>query len=271
MGSHRRLLLNAAGTLLCMAVLFGAVAALADSIKRFFYSVRVVTGTLAEAQTYYAVTGAPATLDEWMTKYNFPARGEGETLDAYRQRVGIVVYYNETELGLGRELGCSTFQDVGPSGAAQPGLACFVTNYGERFQDGDKALIDAIDAKRRKNTVGISYAPSSTPPPSGLGNGVVPAISAAVNFAVYGESGFRNNTSTLDMQGHGPVPGICTNCHGGTYDARDHLVIGGQFTPINPSILTFSSMAGYTLADQEARIAALNTLMATVPRCGTSP
>ncbi len=248
------------------AILVGAVMALADSVKQLFYSVRVVTGTNDEAQTYYAVTGAPATFNEWMKKYNVPARQPGESLDAYRRRAQIAVFYNENELGLGRELGCSTFQDIGPTGVSQPGLACFVTNYGERFKDGDKALADAVAGTHAKDTFTHVYAPSSTPVPLG---GTVPLY--AVQFWSYSaENGRRQDWAALDNLGHRPIPMICSNCHGGTYDSIDHLVIGGQFTPINTSILTFSGAPGYTLADQEARIAHLNTLMATIPYCKTS-
>ena len=53
----------------------------------------------------------PMTLADWKQTYNFPARRSGESLEAYRERAGIVIYYNKNELGLGRELGCSEFED----------------------------------------------------------------------------------------------------------------------------------------------------------------
>ncbi len=252
---------NAAVMLIILAAFFGAIVA-ADSVKQLFYEVRVATGSLAEAQAYYETTQAPATLEEWMQRFNVPARSANESLDDYRKRVGIVVYYNRDELGLGRELGCSTFSDIGPSGQPQPGLACFVTNYGERFKDGDKALADAVAGKNPKDTFVISYQPSSTPFP-----GRPPGGWYEHRFAAYDRPSGRLKPVAEGWSEQPDVyrkvlPGICSNCHGGTYDAKDHFVIGGQFQPINPSILTFSTMPGYTLADQESRIAALNALTA---------
>ena len=52
-------------------------------------------------------TTAPLTLDAWKAAFNIPVRNPGETLEAYRARTNVVVYYNKNELGLGRELGCA--------------------------------------------------------------------------------------------------------------------------------------------------------------------
>ena len=228
-----------------------------------FYSVRVVSGSVAETQAYYSATRAPATFGKWKEVFNVPARLPGESLDAWRKRANIAVYYNLKELGLGRELGCSQFHDTDP-GIAQLGLACFVTNYGQSFQDQIGALRNAVAGTRPLDTFTHVYLPSSTSPPLGLGGGLVPAASYRVQFAAYDGAGQLKDSSQLDYNGPRPVPQICTNCHGGTYDTTGHMVIGGQFTSLNPSILTFSSAAGYTLADQTPRIAAINALMAAV-------
>jgi hypothetical protein len=222
-----------------------------------FYSVRVVSGSVAETQAYYSATRAPATLAKWKEVFNVPSQSPGESLDGYRKRVNIVAYYNRNELGLGRELGCSQSHDSG--------LACFVTNYGQPFQSQMRALDDAVAGTRAQDTFTHVYTPPSTSnPPLGLGGGLVPAASYGVQFAAYDDAGRLKDSSQLDSIGPRPVPQICTNCHGGTYDATKHMVIGGQFTPLNPSILTFSSAAGYTLADQTPRLAAINALMAAV-------
>src|SRR5262249_40999866 len=46
----------------------------------------------------------PHDLREWKRTFGFPERAPGESLEAYRARANVAVYYNENELGLGREL-----------------------------------------------------------------------------------------------------------------------------------------------------------------------
>lgn len=259
MVSHRKPLLLA-------VAFFSVIVVLAANAGRILYAVRVARGNLTETETYYSVTLAPPTFAAWQQRYSFPQRSSGETLDAYRHRVNIVVYYNLNELGLGREVGCSIFQDTGPSGLVQTGLACFVNNYGERFTDPTSAIADAINGANLKNTVAITYAPSSTAAPPSLGT--LPQLSYATQFAAFDSNGNLASSSNLDFSGIRPVPQICANCHGGTYDSTDHLMIGGQFTPINTSILKFATVPGYTQADQAAAMAALNAMMATIPQGG---
>jgi len=249
--------------LACLTI-FGAVRILAQ-VRRDFYSVRVVSGSFSNALEYYAANRAPATFDQWKKKYNFPSRMSGEALDAYRRRAGIAVYYNRNELGLGRELGCSRFIDSGPNGKAMTGVACFVTNYGQRFENPASALSDAIAGVNPADIDAYVYAPVSTRAPT-----VVPGLSPlsySINFIVYDGSGKLVPYSNLDFTGRRAVPQICTNCHGGTYDPRDKLVIGGTFTPINPSILSFSTVAGYTFDAQAGRIAALNAITSLGATC----
>src|SRR5262249_33892829 len=154
-------------------------------------------------------------------------------------RASVAVYYNEPDLGLGRELGCSSFVDVDAAGSplSPPGLACYVTNYGEAFNDEPNAMRDALDHARPKNTVCISYQPS------------LPAGSR-VNFAIYDGSGRRAGTARLDSFGSRPLPGICTNCHGGVYDASRHLATGARFLPVDVVDIRYPADAPYRQVDQ---------------------
>src|SRR5262245_12029977 len=117
------------------------------------------TGLLGGARTT-----APLTFDEWKTTFGFPAPQPGETRQAWRDRTGVVIYYNENELGLGRELGCAEFPDgTTADGAQLTGIACFVTNYGAAFSDMHNSLRVAAAGEPMKNTVAISYRPSLGP------------------------------------------------------------------------------------------------------------
>src|SRR5206468_5050131 len=155
------------------------------------------------------------------------------------RRNHISVYYNENELGLGRELGCSTFEDRDSSGMtlSPPGIACYVTNYGEAINDPNNAIIDAIQGSRPKNSVCIAYQPSL---PAGY----------QVNFVVYDGAGRRSDTAALDYFGRRPVPGICTNCHGRVYDASRHLVAGGRFLPVHVLEIKYIAAAPYRHSHQ---------------------
>src|SRR5687768_4534508 len=191
------------------------------------------------------------TLDAWLTRFSFPRQMPGESLDAYRKRAKIAIYYNENELGLGRELGCSTFVDLDAKGTpiAEPGVACFVTNYGQ-------IIDDAITGRNPHNTVVISYQPSlARLQEAGYG----------VQFGAYDSDGWITNSVNLDYRGDQPVPSICMNCHGGTYDGTKHLARNARFLPVNVFRVRFSSTPGYTQADQSERIRYINDLILRVP------
>ncbi len=204
----------------------------------------------------YATTRetAPMTLDDWKRTFNFPRwqRSEGETLAAYRERTGIVVYYNKNELGLGRELGCSEFVDgYAADGTELKGVACFVTNYGTAFSDKHNSLGAAMEGAAPKNTVCITYRPTFDP-------------DYQVQFYVYGPEGRRQEWAQLDSHGPRPAPHICMNCHGGSYDETRHLAKHARFLPTDPSVLAFAEGPevdpSLTRAGQEDRIRRINRL-----------
>jgi hypothetical protein len=222
----------------------------------------------AEAARYYATAvanlgnqAAPdiSTFAKWKALFGFSPRGSNETLQEWRDRTDVIIYYNENGLGLGRELGCSPFTDTNN----QTGYACFVTNYGQSFGDLVDALTDAVNGVRVKNTVCIMYRPSfATQPGPGY----------EIQFFVFGSgdsdsSQLLQNWAALDDFGPRLVPQICTNCHGGQYDPSKHLTgptpalpeatsfplprarggfatqPGGKFLPMNPFAMKFADTA----------------------------
>ena len=189
---------------------------------------------------------APLSLDQWKQAFEFPARQQGESLAAYRQRAGIVVYYNKNELGLGRELGCSEFDDgLDPGGTLRRGLACFVTNYGPVFGDERRALDMAVEGRKPRNTVCITHRPS-------LGPGY------EVQFYTYGADGQRMEWAQLDSMGPRPHPQVCINCHGGHYDSNRHLARNARFLPLDPNVVVFGSEGPLSRDAQEEPIRRMN-------------
>ena len=216
---------------------------------------------IVEANRFYDSVGAPGgqttaplTFDDWKRTFNFSARTAEESLQQWRDRTGVVVYYNQNELGLGRELGCAEFDDdPAPDGTSARGIACFVTNYGASFTDMNNALRAAAAGDHPKNTVCITYRPS-------LG------ADDAVQFYVYGRDGKRQSWAQLDTLGPRPHPYVCTNCHGGFYDTDKHLARAARFLPLDPFVLRFADEgSGAGRSQQEDRMREINALALQTP------
>jgi hypothetical protein len=222
-----------------------------------------------EARLFYDRVGAPPTasdgtmpttpmtIGDWKQAFGFSPRSPDETLDAFRTRSNVAVYYNKNELGLGREMGCVQFVDgQDASGQDLTGVACYVTNYGGLFRDQDLSLEAAIDGVTPKNTVCIAYRPTF---PQGY----------QVQFYVYGYDGTRQDWAQLDSLGPRPHPLVCMNCHGGQYDSAAHLATNARFLPLDPNLVLFASESGtapsLSRAAQEERIRSINALAATTP------
>jgi len=199
---------------------------------------------------------APLTLDAWKQAFNVPPRNPGESLADYRVRSGAVVYYNKNELGLGRELGCGLFDD-GPdpastTGGRLTGIGCYVSNYGTMFRDTNNSLRLAAEGLHYKNTVCITYRPSAEP-------------GYEVQFYTYNGDNIRREWAQLDTLGPRPLPQVCMNCHGGSYDNEKHLAKFARFLPMDPNVVVFPDTPGVTRADQEERIRYINELSTHSP------
>jgi hypothetical protein len=232
--------------------------------RRFYDTVAAFTlpGERASSPDQAGLSAGPAgsspmTLDAWKKKFSLPDRLSGESLQDYRDRVGVAVYYNKNELGLGRELGCAQFDD-GQDAAGNPakGIACYVTNYGLTFRDGRNSLQLAIEGEHPKNTVCITYRPSMGP-------------GYEVQFYVYGPQGQRLDWAQLDTLGPRANPHVCMNCHGGTYDEEHHMAKYARFLPLDPNVVMFAEGAGVpaslTRPGQEERIRKLNSYSLLTP------
>jgi hypothetical protein len=185
----------------------------------------------------------PASLEDWLNVFGFasvPARAgapggdcrhpaSGESTGAWYGRCGFLVYYNRMELQLGRLLGCSEFVDHNDDGSVftggaptdppRKGVACFVSNFGQDFEQPVGAMQDALTHSRRKNTVCITWRPSR------------PAHFRTSFWAFRGDdltssAGLRQSWVALDRMGARQTPLVCSGCHGGVYAPNDYCAPG---------------------------------------------
>lgn len=201
------------------------------------------TGFVSPAETdqYYATIDAPETLSEFRTRYGFP----GNEITA--------TYYNDGDLGFGREMHCKTI----PVPPAQVGLACYVVNYSG--VDGAVAfdvnpttvLADAVARQHEFATVAMTYEPTFAP--------------NAVKFMVYDANGDLTNRAQLDSTGNNnSIPNNCLSCHGinAEYNSVTNSVsTDARFLPFDPFSFKFSTAAGFTFAAQADAIRRLNQLV----------
>lgn len=203
-----------------------------------------------ETQAYYTAINAPATLAEFITTFGFD--GTESTAS----------YYNAGDLGIGRQMHCKSI-----AAAGGPGVACYVSNFGEFGGDATLAVDDAVTAAQAGTsdgafaTVAMVYEPPATSPNS-------------IKFMVYGpdDAGALITQAVLDTRGdNSSIPNNCLNCHGGraTYDAATNAVIDAKFLPFDPASFGYSAISGFALADQQESLRQLNALIAsTSPTIG---
>lgn len=101
-------------------------------------------------------------------------------------------------------------------------------------------------------------------PPADHGRFVVPVTirrAAGVSFQVYDPSLRRSNTSHVDSEGSKQVPHSCIACHGGRWDPTTRTVIGAALLPFDVAHMRFSTQPGFTRAEQEPALAALNAMV----------
>jgi hypothetical protein len=200
-----------------------------------------------ETEQYYFATNAPLTLNAFKNKYGFP----GDEVTA--------TYYNDGDLGLGREMHCKKFTTT----LFLTGIACYVTNYSGTFNaDDGKGVADfgvdpnivlshAVTRQHAFATVAMTYEPL--------------AATNAVKFVVYNANGVRANTAQLDSTSNNTsIPNNCLSCHGinSTYD-KDTLTVSAdaRFLPFDPYSFKFASTSGFSFADQIGEIRRLNQLI----------
>jgi hypothetical protein len=167
---------------------------------------------------YYQSIQAPRTLNDFRSAYGF---NEGET---------VATYYNQGDLGLGREMHCAK------NGI---GLACYVTNYGRDANgnpnfggDPNVALAQAAAHQNPIATVAmVSFGPAVEAPDG-------------IYFMVYANDPQAPTCPGTDLQPFAQldsagvneaVPQNCMTCHAGkgSYDAINLKVRGAHFLPFD--------------------------------------
>jgi len=203
----------------------------------------------ADAIAYYLRWGAPLSLAQFKSRYGFP-NGSGFGHEA------TATYYNDNDLGLGREMHCIEFPSLGI------GVACYVTNYSGTAGKADftksasAALDEAVNRTGSFATVAMVYDPSIPFTSPGL---------SPVNFVVYNPAGDQQFAAQLDSTAkHTGVPTNCIACHGiaSNFDYQNLQIDGpAQFLPFDPATFKFSTVSGFTLDDQQDQLRQLNAMV----------
>jgi hypothetical protein len=208
-----------------------------------------------ETAAYYGDTGLPGTLDDFERRYQIK-RADGtvapETVRA--------VYYNDADLGFGREMAC---RDDGRH------IACAVSNYGDPGINATQGLARAVagyDSGRHAGPVATVVMVYDRQAPA----------DERVQFGVYDDVGQPALEAKLDNRGPNlSIPGNCMSCHGGksTYDDTDRRrrARGAAFLPFDPASFRYSTDPRFTRAAQEQALRRLNELVArTRPPAATT-
>jgi hypothetical protein len=207
-------------------------------------------GSSNSAFTYYAFgqTNAPDTLTAFRNRYGF---------NSAPSQVVSARYYNDGDLGLGREMNCKSF-------AAQYGLgvACYVRNYSG--YSGQNAFAAGLAEKSSTDVlngmINNGHAPFATVamvfvPPAGQPD--------SVRFMVYDAAGELTDKAQLDYAGdNDSIPNNCLSCHG-IDSTTNNLSVDGkaEFLPFDPFAFKFSSQSPYRLSDQQDEFRKLNLLV----------
>jgi hypothetical protein len=214
-------------------------------------------GWSSEQQTidYYARIGAPQTLAEFEEKFGFFDNEEGEGGEGEGEGDGDgdegsieATYFNLGDLGIGREMHCTTFEG---------GTACLVKNYGV---DEDNQPLFSGDAKSALNDAIARENHFATVAMVKFGNKFAPPQGNDVQFFVYNAEDVLANLAPLDNTGFNPsIPNNCLNCHGGRYE--DGKVVGASFLPFDPEAFLFAADGEFSYAAQEEQFRRLNVLV----------
>jgi hypothetical protein len=192
--------------------------------------------------SYYSTWSAPLTLADFKTRYLYPGSGDV-----------TATYYNDGDLGVGREMHCWKFVRLG----GVVGTACYVSNYSDtagtaKFGNNSVSatLSNAIAHTGEFATVAMATEKSLFGPPGD------------VNFVAYDASGSRVTRAQLDnANSNRHIPNNCLTCHGvdSYYDSTTYTIVGrATFLPFDLASFEYSSTAGYTRSAQEEAFRNLN-------------
>jgi hypothetical protein len=264
----------------------GSVSGVPTGIERFLLFPNPVvsggsfeTNTNAYAAAYYAAVdpnNERETLDEFKAANGFGAGGGNATEH-------LVVFRDVRDLGYGRRM---TGRFVGTPGQVPERVAFFVENYFVNVPGGgyNRINVDAAVARDTNWHIGTNAIEWSCHP-SEAGD---PNCRRYAKYFNFSPSGQRQLAVDLDGRGAKAMPGPCISCHGGR---GDPLEADGSFPKVantlladeDPTVASFGDVqarlhvfqvdtfewattAGFTRADQEARLKDFNTwVLCTYP------
>lgn len=153
----------------------------------------------------------------------------------------VTYFYNNGDLGLGREMHCKQ------TGA---NLACYVTNYGLSFPPAAEpvsAIAAAIAHAGPIATVAMEYDASKP-------------VDERVSFYAYPAGASLALKVPLDTEGPKNIPQMCMACHGGSYDDINHKAMGSVFREFDVYSYLYDTGV-WTLANQQQNFRQLNAMV----------
>jgi len=236
-----------------------------NSIKQSDASYQI--NTLAYAQAYYQAidpNNDRDTYDKWLAANQFGSASGAEV---------TVTVGDKRDLGYGRYITARKNADGTIAISVRNYLVPPAAGYGYSTINMDAAV--ARDNRWYIGSSNIEFSPAS--PASGV---------AGVSFAkfyFFAPDGSRALMVNLDGRGAKAMPGPCISCHGGRGDpltapdangvqlfplVRNSASLArgdvqGHFHPLEPDNFDYSTVAGFTRAEQEATIKLINTWILT--------
>lgn len=208
------------------------------------------------------------TLAKWMAANGFGNTATGSEVSA--------VFGDVRDLGYGRYVHARRNADGSYAFMVENYLVGPAANYAYSSLNLDAAV--AQDQRWHVNTNGIEVSPGpgcTTPLPNAL-----PGCRMFAKFYSFNATtGARLLAANLDGRGDKAMPGVCINCHGGRGDALLPATVSapyGQFPVVGdpasgirgdlkaklhffePDTFSYSALASYTRAAQEANIKTMN-------------
>ena len=270
----------------------GSVATLVDSdplpSPGVDFLSRKATATLAEAEDYLLEVGAGPggnreSFAQWKSINGFPSADEFSA-----------VYFNEGDLGSGREMHCREIsaREAGlcrvkpipfvkyPGAKVTVRTACYVSNYFDTANLPSNDPATSVDLAVLGHQLGNSFGAKATVAMERVhfyNEGDFPAnwcqfptspipasVTNRVKFYVYGpdEADPALPEVALDDQGAKYVPGLCLACHGGDPSFTEPTnIVDAEFLPFDVESFSYSTIAGYTLTDQQESFRELNAMV----------
>jgi hypothetical protein len=193
------------------------------------------TITQEETKNYYQQFQLPHTLDEFKQRYGF---------NDYPLAVDNAVYYNDGDLGIGRDMNCVSFFAHAPDPVG-PGEACYVTNHGVKRDASGQPILD--DHGRLQGDFGGNLASALTDAQQHVDGFATVAMvylagstdgNNSTRFVVYDQLGNLATQARLDTRGQNTsIPNNCLVCHGGSsyYNVATHGLAGkpAHFLPFD--------------------------------------